>query len=298
MKTEAINLPESEHQENRILSEICANCGEQLIGKYCHRCGEEPMSHHDLTIKHFLLHTVVHEFTHLNGGIFQTLKLLITKPGFLAQEYFSGRKIRYINPLRLYLTLSLLFFFASSLASEGSVSIRAVARSEPTGFLSRVVEEKARTVDLESEAVKQKIHDKTKTVNAVLSLTQVLFIGLAFMAIYYSSRKYYVEHLVMALYFVSFFLIVLTILAALGIIFVKTAGYLDVSESVRQSGTRGFRFWIPLGILATYLFFAFRLFYKSSIARAITGIPFVLIISIAIQNILSWIGFLIIASSL
>jgi hypothetical protein len=38
--------------------------------------------------------------------------------------------------------------------------------------LSKLMEEKAKSVDLESEAVKQKIYAKTKTVNAILSLTR------------------------------------------------------------------------------------------------------------------------------
>jgi hypothetical protein len=287
-----------EHQNNHTLPETCANCGATLIGDYCHECGEKPLSHHDLTVKHFVLHTVIHEFTHLNGSIFQTLKFLVTKPGFLAKEYFAGRMSRYINPLRLYLTLSLVFFFAASLASQGNASIREVARSEPTGSLSRLMKEKAKSVDLESEAVKQKIHDKTKTLNAILSLTQVLFIGLAFMTIFYASRQYYVEHLVLALYFVSFFLIVLTSLSVMGFAFIKIVNYVGAPEVVRYVISRGIQFWVPLGVLAAYLFFAFRTFYESSIVRAVMGVPFVLIVSIVTQNILSWIGFLIVVGSL
>ena len=298
MRLENLNQLDLKHQDTDIAVEVCANCGANLVGEYCHKCGEKPLSHHDLTVKHFIMHTVVHEFTHLNSSIFQTLKLLITKPGFLAKEYFSGRKSRYINPLRLYLTLSLVFFFALSLSSGGIVSIRESAKSEPTGFLSNLVEEKAKTVNLESEALKQKIQDKAKTLNAILSLSQVLFIGLAFMAIYYTSRQYYVEHLVLALYFVSFFLIVLTAITVLGLVSTKVLSFVSPSENVRHIISRGFEFWIPLGVLATYLFFAFRTFYRSSVVRALIGIPFVLAVSIVAQNILSWIAILLIVISI
>lgn len=298
MKSEELRKPELEHQDNHPIPETCANCGVTLIGEYCHECGEKPLSHHDLTVKHFVIHTVVHEFTHLNGSIFQTLKLLVTKPGFLAKEYFSGRMSRYINPLRLYLTLSLVFFFASNLATEGSVSISEIARSEPTGYLSRLMEEKAKTVDFESETVKQKIHGKSKTLNAILSLTQVLFIALAFMAVYYVSRQYYVEHLVLALYFVSFFLIVLTALSVLSFTFIKAVHYFHPSDAIRYLISRILQFWAPLGILAAYLFLAFRTFYGSSIVRALIAVPFVLIVSIVTQNILSWVAFVLIVGSL
>ena len=66
---------------------------------------------------HDLLHEGVHEFAHLDGKIFQTLDLLLFKPGELTAEFFRGRRARYIPPLRLYLVCSLLFFALSRLGS-------------------------------------------------------------------------------------------------------------------------------------------------------------------------------------
>jgi hypothetical protein len=118
------------------------------------------------------------------------------------------------------------------------------------------------------------------------------------MAIYYTSRQYYVEHLVLALYFVSFFLSVLTAIAVLGLVSTKVLSFVSPSENVRHIISRGFEFWIPLGALAIYLFFAFRTFYRSSISRALIGIPFVLAVSIAAQNFLSWLAVLLIIISI
>lgn len=298
MRPEVLDPVDSKLLETRVAAETCPNCGANFVGVYCHGCGEKPLSHQDLTVKHFVIHTVVREFTDLNGSIFQTLKLLVVKPGFLAREYFSGRKSKYISPLRLYLTLSLLFFFATSFAPETNVSIQGLAKSEPTGFLRQVVEEKAKTVNFESEAVKQKIHDKFETVNALFGLTQILFIGLAFMVVYRVSRRYYVEHLILALHFASFFVIVLTALTVVGIAFIKVSAYVNFSETVRHIMSRGIRFWVPLAVLSPYLFFAFRTFYKSSIRRALIGIPVALLVSVAAQNILSWIAVLLVVVSI
>jgi uncharacterized protein DUF3667 len=43
-----------------------------------------------------------------------TLRLLLFRPGALTAEYFLGRRARYLAPLRLYLTSTLLFFFLIS----------------------------------------------------------------------------------------------------------------------------------------------------------------------------------------
>jgi hypothetical protein len=44
------------------------------------------------------------------------LLALVSRPGFLTTEYLSGRKLRYVLPLRLYLTCSVLFFLALKLS--------------------------------------------------------------------------------------------------------------------------------------------------------------------------------------
>jgi hypothetical protein len=41
-----------------------------------------------------------------------TIALLILKPWRLTNEFLAGKRVRYVNPLRLYLLASILFFFA------------------------------------------------------------------------------------------------------------------------------------------------------------------------------------------
>src|SRR5882757_9576408 len=88
----------------------CTNCGGPS-SDYCVRCGERQPGHHDLSVKHFA-HDVVHEFVHLDSKLFRTLRDIVVRPGFLTEEYFAGRKSRYIPPLRLFLTLFALQFLA------------------------------------------------------------------------------------------------------------------------------------------------------------------------------------------
>jgi eukaryotic-like serine/threonine-protein kinase len=64
---------------------------------------------------HDLFHDVTHEFLHVDSKIFRTVKLLLLKPGFLTREYFEGRRVRYVSPIRLYLVFSVLYFAASTL---------------------------------------------------------------------------------------------------------------------------------------------------------------------------------------
>lgn len=87
---------------------ICLNCDIPIYGRYCHQCGQqntEPKESVWGLITHFF-----YDITHFDGSFFSTTKYLITKPGFLSSEYIKGRRARYLNPIRMYVFTSALFF--------------------------------------------------------------------------------------------------------------------------------------------------------------------------------------------
>lgn len=57
-----------------------------------------------------LLSHFFNDITHFDGKFFSTSKDLILRPGFLSGEYLKGRRARYLNPIRMYLFTSFLFF--------------------------------------------------------------------------------------------------------------------------------------------------------------------------------------------
>ncbi|OIQ97979.1 hypothetical protein GALL_200300 [mine drainage metagenome] len=87
---------------------ICLNCGAELNGRYCHKCGQE-----NIEPKESFLHLVNHfveDITHFDGKFFTTLKDLLFKPGFLSKEYLKGRRASYLHPIRMYVFTSAIFF--------------------------------------------------------------------------------------------------------------------------------------------------------------------------------------------
>lgn len=86
----------------------CLNCNAQVYGKFCHICGQE-----NYVPKESFWHLVTHfveDITHFDGKFFTSLKLLITRPGFLSTEYLRGKRNSYLNPIRMYIFTSALFF--------------------------------------------------------------------------------------------------------------------------------------------------------------------------------------------
>src|SRR5579871_382648 len=92
----------------------CPNCGERVDQNYCPNCGQE----HTTTIMPVghLLRDIVDEFILLDSKLLRTLKPLLTRPGFLTNEYIAGRRVRYVSPFRLYFVIIALYFLAFSFA--------------------------------------------------------------------------------------------------------------------------------------------------------------------------------------
>lgn len=86
----------------------CKNCGADTQGNYCQQCGQA--THLHVPSAREFLHEFIAHYVALEGKLWKTLALLIAKPGVLTCEYIEGRRVRYLEPLRVYLTFSIIFF--------------------------------------------------------------------------------------------------------------------------------------------------------------------------------------------
>ena len=96
---------------------LCKNCNSELVGLYCSECGQK--NSQLLSIKETLKEFTDNVFS-FDTRFFITFKYLITMPGLLTTEYWLGRRTKYLPPLRLYLVMSLMYFFISSIINPGT----------------------------------------------------------------------------------------------------------------------------------------------------------------------------------
>lgn len=91
----------------------CGNCGSPLLGEYCYACGQPVTG----MVRHFS--TILGDFTdtvlNWDARLPRTLWPLLVRPAFLTREYFSGRRVRYVSPVRLFVTLAIVTFFVAQL---------------------------------------------------------------------------------------------------------------------------------------------------------------------------------------
>jgi hypothetical protein len=86
----------------------CPSCLANASGQFCSACGEALHPH--LPSAREFAHEFIGHYVALEGKLLQTLKLLLYRPGALTLAFMRGRRLPYIAPLRLYLTLSLVMF--------------------------------------------------------------------------------------------------------------------------------------------------------------------------------------------
>ena len=100
-------LPVSHSKERK--EKNCLNCNSEITGRYCGICGQENTEPHESVwdlVTHFF-----NDITHFDGKFFSSVKYLFTRPGFLPAEYMRGRRASYLNPVRMYIFTSAIFFF-------------------------------------------------------------------------------------------------------------------------------------------------------------------------------------------
>lgn len=96
--------------------ERCPNCGAAMQGPFCYACGQSKKG----LIRHFssIIGDFLDSVLQLDNRTWRTLWPLFAKPGYLSNEYFAGRRVRYVTPLRLYFFLSIIAFLVISAVTE------------------------------------------------------------------------------------------------------------------------------------------------------------------------------------
>ena len=87
----------------------CENCGAPMGGPFCAQCGQAAVDYRR-SFRHIIV-DVLDSFLNWDSKFFATIGWLIARPWHLTNQFLAGRRVRYVHPLRLYLLVSILFFF-------------------------------------------------------------------------------------------------------------------------------------------------------------------------------------------
>ncbi len=268
--------------------QACANCGAALVGDYCHGCGEKRADARDISVKHFVSEAAEELTSVEHSKLWRTLSALLFKPGRLTVDYFSGRRSRYINPLKLCLVIFTVHLFVYTAYKQ--VSINDIGRVVDTGrqmaeqwklknsdALARALDEVAARKGIPTEALYDRINEKWNRNASLVQLPQILLVALMLQFVYL-FRRYFVEHLVFSLHFLAF--------TSLTTIFMWPLYFvLGIQPTLYNMLVVLVKFLVDI----FYLFVAARVFYKETFGKALLRAPVIFVgyfvIYVVLQNL-------------
>ena len=227
----------------------CTNCGTTLTGEFCNACGQKRFVESDRRFGHLLAQFLA-SATDLDGRFWRTIRALAFQPGLLSREYFEGRRARWISPVSLFLAVSVVYFVAPSLGGDltlqfnqqvsGHVRQLALGPDETvteqqaassgqyySPLTARWIQKRVQRRDAAARAASggasgysyrdyRLAYDaKANDVSKALVILHVPIAALALLLMFAGQRRYYAEHFVFALHYLSFWMLSLQVVLQL-----------------------------------------------------------------------------------
>lgn len=113
----------STRKSRQFRGQRCLNCETALdiSEKYCHQCGQLN-STKKLTIGDFF-EEFLSNFYAYDSRLRNSIISIFTKPGALAKEFNEGKRQKYANPFRLFLSVSIVLFITFNFSSKEEIGI-------------------------------------------------------------------------------------------------------------------------------------------------------------------------------
>ncbi|KQC00766.1 DUF3667 domain-containing protein [Pedobacter sp. Hv1] len=148
----------------------CLNCGSHVEEHYCSSCGQPNLELKE-NFWQFISHSIAHYF-HFDNKFFQTLVPLLTKPGKVTLDYLAGKRARYINPVSMYIFVSIVYFLVVSTPNkkhkaekERAVVAQNIHKADALDSLEQPLDElnlgKSKLVSKAKKSIKQSMVKET-----------------------------------------------------------------------------------------------------------------------------------------
>lgn len=164
------------------MSKICLNCENEITDNFCSICGQKTSTHR-YSLKHFIVHDLIHGVFHLDKGFLFTIKELYTRPGYSIREFIQGKRANYFNYFTLLVIIITLGHFIGKIPKVSLFEI--LEKYSLMKGQARVVRDYAK----------------------LILLAEIPVYALLSYLIFFEGKRNYTEHLVMAVYYTSAILI-------------------------------------------------------------------------------------------
>lgn len=182
-----------------IEQKYCLNCGYELRGKFCSECGQKRFNPSERTVK-FLINHFFEELFNWDSKVLKSMLYLFIRPGYLTQEYISGRIQSYVSPLKMYVFTSVILFFVMIKMSPDQYN-GMVNPDDSEDFISNIILEAESQSGMDKQNYIDKFNSEVNDkVTIYIFLIMVIF-SLLLKIIYITKQIYFAEHVVFTLHF-------------------------------------------------------------------------------------------------
>lgn len=202
----------------------CKACGNSFTGKYCNQCGEKVYTDHDKSVVH-VADEVLHFVTHFEGTFLTTLKTIFGRPGKLALDYCNGIRKKYFKPISFFLLCIVLYLLFPKFDGLNMKFGSYISPQNNYTWLSvPVAKRKMKSSSITYEQLSEKYSKQSAKVSKIFLLALIPLTALLLNILFYTKRRYYFDHFIMATEFTTLMVIIVFLLLPL-FIFLGTLVY-------------------------------------------------------------------------
>jgi Protein of unknown function (DUF3667) len=247
--------------DGEVVSE-CPECGAALAGDYCHRCGEKRPEARDLSVRHFV-QDALKELTSLDSKLLRTVWALLFRPGLLTVEWVRSH---YLKPLNLCLGVFTLSLFAySAYKPVAMFDVANMAAQDKAGNLIKLVNHAAAKKHVETDAMLDQMSERWQHYMSLSPVVLVFAFAVVLQLVFLFTRRYFVEHLVFSMHFVSFSMLVMVLMWPIYFLIGIKSGGINTAVAAGK--------WL---LDLAYMFFAVLAVYRLSTPRTLlASVPLV-----------------------
>ncbi len=113
----------------------CLNCGHplELTDRYCSYCSQMNTTKH-LSLNDFF-GEFISSFITYDSRFRYTIKDLLFKPGTISRNYVGGKRLKYANPFRFFLSVSIIYFLVTGLINTFTVDDNVFSDGDQEGIV-------------------------------------------------------------------------------------------------------------------------------------------------------------------
>jgi hypothetical protein len=229
---------------------ICLNCGAELHGEYCSKCGQRASTAYDRSVRSFLEH-FFEEFFVWDSRFLRSIKYLLIRPGYLTKEFMAGRMQNYISPLKMFLFTSLIVFFILIKVAPDTYNELVTEGTEDIDYISEFIVQQQNQSGESKDLYMDNFNEEVSN-NVTLYIFFIMVVFAVLLKLVYITKKIYlVQHIVFTLHFYSFVLVCLLLS--------------EITPFLDDLSVLLFFYLIP----AIYLFIALKTAYHKTVWKAL-----------------------------